>query len=76
MTPTELRDVVVANIAQRRRELGLTQVAAAARADITQASWARIEAGNRRPSLDVLAKMSIALDTTPGTLLSRDSFSG
>lgn len=76
MTGDQLRAIFRDNLKLRRNELGLTQTAAAARAEIAQAYWAQMEAGNRYPGPDALAKLATALNTTPDALLSPSIFSG
>jgi len=75
MTREEIRDVVRENIRRRRAELGLSQIEAAARANIAQPSWARFESGAASPRLEVLADIAVALQTQPDALLSPQVFS-
>lgn len=51
-------------IEQYRTQLGLGQRAAAAKADLSQAMWSRIENGEKQPSLAQLSAIAIALGTT------------
>ena len=75
MQSPELRAIFRANLRARRRELHLTQAAAAERARITQAYWAQLEAGDRVPQFDVIPALAEALQTQPDALLSREIFS-
>lgn len=64
-------------IARRRKELGLRQVQVCERAGINDKYLSCIERATSIPSLEVIIKLSLALDTTPdefltGTLRSKD----
>lgn len=51
-------------IEQYRTQLGLGQRAAAAKADLSQAMWCRIENGEKNPTLGQLSAIAISLGTT------------
>lgn len=56
-------------IARRRRELGLRQVQVCERAGINDKYLSCIERATSIPSLEVVMKLAIALDTTPDEFL-------
>lgn len=56
-------------IARRRKELGLRQVEVCERAEINDKYLSNIERAVSIPSLEVLMKLAIALDTTPDEFL-------
>lgn len=56
-------------IARRRRELGLRQVQVCERAGINDKYLSCIERATSIPSLEVIMKLAIALDTTPDEFL-------
>ena len=56
-------------IAKRRKELGLRQVEVCERAEINDKYLSCIERATSIPSLEVLMRLAIALDTTPDTFL-------
>ena len=56
-------------IAQRRKELGLRQVAVCERAGINDKYLSCIERATSIPSLEVLMKLALALETTPDAFL-------
>ena len=56
-------------IAKRRKELGLRQVQVCERADINDKYLSCIERATSIPSLEVIMRLAIALDTTPDTFL-------
>lgn len=56
-------------IARRRKELGLRQVQVCERAGINDKYLSCIERATSIPSLDVLMKLALALDTTPDEFL-------
>lgn len=56
-------------IARRRKELGLRQVQVCERAGINDKYLSCIERATSIPSLEVIMKLSIALDTTPDEFL-------
>jgi ribosome-binding protein aMBF1 (putative translation factor) len=49
-------------VADRRRELGLSQGELAKRVDTTQSAIARLESGGRPPRIDTLLRIAAALD--------------
>lgn len=56
-------------IARRRKELGLRQVQVCERAQINDKYLSCIERATSIPSLEVLVKLAIALETTPDEFL-------
>ena len=56
-------------IARRRKELGLRQIEVCERAGINDKYLSCIERATSIPSLDVLMKLSLALNTTPDEFL-------
>ena len=56
-------------IARRRRELGLRQVEVCERAGINDKYLSCIERATSIPSLEVIMKLALALDTTPDEFL-------
>jgi transcriptional regulator with XRE-family HTH domain len=51
-------------IAERRKELGLSQQALAERARMTQPQLSRIERGATLPTVPILYRITVALDAT------------
>ena len=56
-------------IAQRRKELGLKQAEVCERAGINDKYLSCIERATSIPSLEVIMRLALALDTTPDTFL-------
>lgn len=56
-------------IAQRRKQLGLRQVEVCERAGINDKYLSCIERATSIPSLEVVMKLALALDTTPDAFL-------
>ena len=56
-------------IAQRRKELGLKQVEVCEQAGINDKYLSCIERATSIPSLEVIIKLALALNTTPDTFL-------
>lgn len=56
-------------IARRRKELGLRQVEVCERAGINDKYLSCIERATSIPSVEVIMKLAIALETTPDTFL-------
>ena len=56
-------------IARRRKELGLKQVEVCERAEINDKYLSCIERAKSIPSLEVIMRLAIALDTTPDEFL-------
>lgn len=56
-------------IARRRKELGLRQVEVCERAGINDKYLSCIERASSIPSLEVIMKLALALDTTPDEFL-------
>lgn len=55
---------IAKRIEQHRAALGWNQRTAADRADISQATWSRIESGDKEPTLGQLSAIAIALGVT------------
>lgn len=62
-------DILTANLARRRRALGLSQDAVAREAMMDQSQYNRIERGRVDPSIRTLTRVARALQTTPAELL-------
>lgn len=60
-------------IARRRKELGLRQVQVCERAGINDKYLSCIERATSIPSLEVIMKLALALDTTPDAFLTGTS---
>lgn len=56
-------------IARRRKQLGLKQVEVCERADINDKYLSCIERATSIPSLEVIMRLAVALDTTPDEFL-------
>jgi len=56
-------------IAQRRKELGLRQIEVCERAEINDKYLSCIERATSIPSLEVIMRLALALNTTPDTFL-------
>ena len=56
-------------VARRRKELGLRQVEVCERAGINDKYLSCIERASSIPSLEVIMKLALALDTTPDAFL-------
>lgn len=56
-------------IARRRKELGLTQSQVCERAEINDKYLSCIERATSIPSIEVIVRLALALDTTPDTFL-------
>jgi transcriptional regulator with XRE-family HTH domain len=67
---TPLHRAFCQNVRTRRLQLGWTQEETAERLGISQGAYAAIEAGRRVPGLDVVERVSIALELPAGLLLS------
>lgn len=65
----ELRRVLALNVRKRRRTLGLTQEELAFRAEIDRTYVSAIERSVYAVTIDVLEKLSEALNVEPGDLL-------
>ena len=61
--------VIGKRIAQRRRELNLTQLQVSEMADISVPYMSNIERAVSIPSTEVVMRLAIALDTTPDEFL-------
>lgn len=75
MPPEKLCEVVKTNVKARRLELGLTQVEVAEKIGCKQPVIAQIERGTSGISMEMLAKLSDVLRTTPAILVTPDAFS-
>jgi len=64
------RNVLARNVRARRENLGLTQEQLGFETGLDRTYISGIERGVRNPSLDVIAKIASALDTSPSDLLS------
>ena len=53
---------IAGQVADRRRELGLSQAQLAELVDTTQSAIARLESGGRPPRIDTLLRIANALD--------------
>jgi ribosome-binding protein aMBF1 (putative translation factor) len=53
---------IAGQVADRRRELGLSQGQLAERVDTTQSAIARLESGGRPPRIDTLLRIAAALE--------------
>jgi len=62
-------DSLAARIAARRLDLGISKREAARLAGIPRPCWVRYEAGDRIPTLVVLARIARVLGTTPETMI-------
>jgi transcriptional regulator with XRE-family HTH domain len=69
---TPLHRIFCSNLRARRNELGLTQVRVAKRLGVTQPTYATLEGGKSAPTLTMLEKIAVALETTPKNLLTTD----
>lgn len=61
--------VIGKNVARRRRELGLTQAEVEEMADLGQKYLSVIERAVSIPSIEVIMRLAVALDTTPDEFL-------
>lgn len=68
--PTPLQRELADRIRGRRHELGLTQVVLAERAGLHYTYVGQLEVGGRNPSVDLIARLSRALEMDLGTLMS------
>ena len=67
------QDEVVRLFGSRLREVrvsrGMTQAQLAERAEVSEAYVGRLERGRAAPGVDLVARLAVALGTTPGDLL-------
>ncbi|MBI1868273.1 MAG: helix-turn-helix transcriptional regulator [Methylocystis sp.] len=63
------RRVLADNVKAARKALGLSQEALAFETEIDRTYISGIERGKRNPSLDLIVRLAVRLDTTPGELL-------
>lgn len=75
VTPQALISTIQLNVRGRRRELHMTQVQLATKAGLPQSVISRVENGNLAISLESLAKIATALNTTPALLLTDGAYS-
>lgn len=61
--------IIGKNIARRRRKLGLTQAEVEEMANLGQKYLSQIERAVSIPSIEVIMRLAIALDTTPDEFL-------
>ncbi len=69
MTDAQPRPTLAENIRATRVAAGLTQEVAAERIGIRQSYLSDLETGRRTPSMDMLKRVAVALNTTPSKLL-------
>jgi transcriptional regulator with XRE-family HTH domain len=74
VSDTELLSVFAANLRALRQLRALNQTTVALRAGLTQGLISHLERGTANPSIETLAALSRALDTTPGLLLTPGAF--
>ena len=67
--PSQLRQVLAANVRRRREEMGLSQERLAGEADLDRTYVSQIERGVRNVSLDCLDKLARGLSTEAWTLI-------
>jgi transcriptional regulator with XRE-family HTH domain len=60
--------VFAANVAQLRERRGLTMEQAAWAVGMHHTAWGRIEAGERKPTLETVFKLARALEVPPADL--------
>ncbi len=63
------RNVFAKNVRRRRESLGFSQEQLGFETGLDRTYISGIERGVRNPSLDVIVKISMALNTTPSALL-------
>lgn len=61
---SEADDRLIADLVQRRNDLGLSQADVAERMDISQGALSRIESGVRDPHLSTLRRYAVAVEAT------------
>lgn len=66
----DIRKIVGRNIRHARKAAGLSQEALADKAEIDRTYLSGVERGVRNPTITIVAKFALALDTTPASLLS------
>jgi len=76
MNLDQARRMIGENVAARRKELGMTQVALARAVGISQPAIVAIEKGKISPSLETLLALADALQTTLSGLTTPGIFSG
>lgn len=69
MTDTQPRPTLAENIRATRVAAGMTQEVAADTIGIRQSYLSALERGDRTPSMDMLKRVAVALETTPSKLL-------
>ena len=65
----DVRARLAKNLRKRRIELGLSQEAFADLADLHRTYISDLERGRRNPSIEIVDKLAIALNTSAGSLL-------
>lgn len=68
----DIRLILAKNVQRLRRERGLTQEMLAFEAGIHRTYVPGIEAGQRNPSIVIVAKLADTLKVKPGSLLEND----
>lgn len=61
---SEADDRLIADLVQRRKDLGLSQADVAERMDISQGALSRIESGVRDPHVSTLRRYAVAVEAT------------
>jgi len=61
-----------ARLAKIRDDAGLTQTALARKIEVSQSAISQMEAGERKPSFDMLRQLADALGVTPAYLLGEE----
>ncbi len=69
MADKQPRPKLAENIQAARVAAGMTQEVAADRIGIRQGYLSALERGERTPSMDMLKRVAVALETTPSKLL-------
>lgn len=70
---SEIHRHVAASIRQRREQLGLSMLAVAERAEISQQMVSYTERGIRNPSLDTLLRITTVLEMDLGRMISESA---
>lgn len=60
--------IFAANVVRLRKAKKMTQEEAAWAVDMHPSAWGRIEAGERKPTLETIFKLARALEVAPGKL--------
>lgn len=70
----DVRNTLAVNIRLARQRAQLSQEDLADKADIDRTYVSGIERRKRNPTIEILARLADALDTTSATLLTKDAF--